>query len=43
MTTAYPARGAHILEALTPGDQLTAKVVSSGGSYWLEDIAVTQR
>lgn len=40
MTMAYPVRGEHGLEGLAVGDQVTAKVVSSEGSYWLEEVAV---
>ncbi|MEP6592633.1 MAG: copper-binding protein [Acidobacteriota bacterium] len=40
MTMAYPVRDQGVLDVLTAGDQVTAKVVSSEGSYWLEEIAV---
>lgn len=40
MTMAYPVRGEHGLEGLAAGDQVTAKVVSSEGSYWLEEVAI---
>ena len=42
MTMAYPVKDERALEALSPGDHVTAKVVSSGGSFWLEDIAVNR-
>ena len=42
MTMAYPVKDERALESLAPGDQVTAKVVSSNGSYWLEEIAVVK-
>ena len=39
MTMGYPVKDAALLEHLSPGDQITAKVVSSDGNYWLEDVA----
>ena len=41
MTMAYPVKDVHLLDHLSPGDQATAKVVSSGGEIWLENIAAT--
>jgi protein SCO1/2 len=41
MTMAYPVKDDQLLENLSPGDQITAKVVSTGTDYWLENIAVT--
>lgn len=40
MTMIYPVKDAQLLEGLAPGQQMTAKVVSSGIDYWLENIAV---
>jgi protein SCO1 len=39
MTMPYPVKDEHLLDNLSPGDQVTAKVVSSGGEIWLENIA----
>jgi Cu/Ag efflux protein CusF len=39
MTMAYPVKDEHLLDHLSPGDQVTAKVVSAGGDFWLENIA----
>ena len=39
MTMAYPVKDAHALDNVTPGEPVTAKVVSTGSEYWLEDIA----
>ncbi len=41
MAMPYPVKDETLLEKLSAGDQITAKVVSSGGEYWLEAIAVT--
>lgn len=38
MTMPYPVKDAHLLDNLSPGDHITAKVVSSAGEFWLEDI-----
>ena len=38
MTMPYPVRDEHLLDNLSPGDQITAKVVSTGGDFWLENI-----
>ena len=38
MTMPYPVKDEHLLDNLAPGDQVTAKVVSSGGDVWLENI-----
>ncbi len=40
MTMAYPVKEAKLLDNLAAGQQVTAKVVSGGTGYWLEDIAV---
>jgi len=38
MTMPYPVKDLHLLDNLSPGDQITAKVVSAGGDVWLENI-----
>jgi len=38
MTMAYPVKDEQQLDRLSPGDQITAKVVSTTGGFWLEDI-----
>lgn len=38
MTMPYPVKDPHLLDNLSPGDQITAKVVSAGGDVWLENI-----
>jgi protein SCO1/2 len=43
MTMAYPVKDDHLLDGLSAGDQVTARVVSAGGSYWLEDFKMTKR
>ena len=40
MTMSYPVKNGQLLESLSTGDQITAKVITSGGDYWLENIAV---
>jgi Cu/Ag efflux protein CusF len=40
MTMSYPVKNDRLLENLSPGDQITAKVIASGSDYWLENIAV---
>ncbi len=42
MTMAYPVKDERALDALSPGDQITAKVVGGNGSYWLEEITVAR-
>ena len=39
MAMPYPVKDERLLSNLSPGDQVTAKVVSSGGDFWLEEIA----
>jgi protein SCO1/2 len=39
MTMPYPVKDERLLENLTPGEQITAKVVSGRGGVWLEEIA----
>src|ERR1700681_4335663 len=41
MTMAYPVKDERLLDNLSPGDPVTAKVVSGGGQFWLENIATT--
>jgi len=43
MAMPYAVHDEHALETVTPGDQITAKVVSSGNGYWLEDVTVAQK
>ena len=43
MTMAYPVRDARALDTLSAGDEVTAKLVTSDGTYWLEDISVPNR
>lgn len=40
MTMAYPVRDQGVFDGLAVGDQVTAKVVSSEGLYWLEEVVV---
>ncbi len=40
MTMAYPVRDARALQHLVPGQQITADVVVSADSLWLEHIVV---
>jgi protein SCO1/2 len=42
MTMPYPVKDDHLLDNLSVGDQITAKVVSSGGDFWLENIAAVK-
>lgn len=39
MTMAYSVKDAHLLENLSVGEPITAKVVSGSGGFWLEEIA----
>jgi Cu/Ag efflux protein CusF len=41
MTMPYPVKDEHLLEHLSPGDHVTATVVSGAGEFWLENIATT--
>lgn len=44
MTMGYPVKDGQLLENLSLGDQITAKVVAAGGGeYWLEDIVVAKK
>jgi protein SCO1/2 len=38
MTMSYPVKAEKELEGLSPGDRITATVVSTQGLYWLEDV-----
>ncbi len=40
MTMAYPVRDARALQQLVPGQEITADVVVSADSLWLEHIVV---
>ncbi len=42
MTMPYPVKDAALLDPLSPGDQITANVVSAAGDYWLENIIVAK-
>ena len=42
MTMPYAVKDEHLLDKLSAGDQITAKVVSSGGDIWLENIAAVK-
>ena len=39
MTMAYGVKDEHLLDTLSSGDQITAKVVVGSGGIWLEGIA----
>jgi Cu/Ag efflux protein CusF len=40
MTMSYPVKDEQLLAKLSPGDQITAKIVATGSEFWLENIAV---
>jgi protein SCO1 len=40
MTMPYPVKDEHLLDNLSPGDHITAQVVSTGGAFWLDNIAM---
>ena len=40
MTMSYPVKNEQLLESLSPGDQITAKIIAQDSEYWLENIAV---
>ena len=40
MTMSYPVKDEQLLEKLSPGDQITAKIVATGSEFWLENVAV---
>jgi protein SCO1 len=42
MTMGYAVKDAHLLENLSPGDPVTADVISSGRDLWLENIVVVR-
>jgi protein SCO1 len=43
MTMPYAVKDAKLLDSLSPGDQITAQVVVTDRSVWLENIAVTKK
>jgi protein SCO1/2 len=43
MTMPYAVKDAKLLDGLSPGDEITARVVVSGQSAWLEEIVVTKK
>ena len=43
MTMAYPVKDERVLDSLSPGDEVTATVVSGNGPYFLEEIVVAKR
>jgi Cu/Ag efflux protein CusF len=43
MAMPYAVHDEHALETVAAGDQITAKVVSSGSGYWLEEVVVAQK
>jgi protein SCO1/2 len=42
MTMPYSVKDETELDKIAPGDAVTAKVVSSGSDYWLEDLQVVK-
>ena len=42
MTMEDPVKDERLLENLSAGYQVTARVVTNSGRYWLEDIAVAK-
>ncbi|MEP6914547.1 MAG: copper-binding protein [Acidobacteriota bacterium] len=42
MTMAYPVRDDRVFDRLSPGERVTATLVSAHGGYWLEAIAVVE-
>ena len=42
MTMSYPVKNEQLLEGLSPGEQITARIVAAGSDYWLENIAVVK-
>jgi len=41
MTMPYQVKDASVLARLSPGDAITAKVVTGDGDYWLDQLVVT--
>lgn len=39
MTMPYPVKDEHLLDNLSTGDHITAKLVSADGEFWLESVA----
>jgi Cu/Ag efflux protein CusF len=42
MTMPYPVKDDHLLDNLSPGDQITAQVVSTTGAFWLDNIVTAK-
>jgi protein SCO1/2 len=42
MTMAYSVKDPKALDGVTAGDLVTAKLVSNGDAYWLEDVKVVE-
>jgi len=40
MTMPYAVKDEHLLDNLKPGDQISAKLVSTGSEFWLENIVI---
>ena len=40
MTMSYSVKNEQLLETLSTGDQITAKIIAQDSEYWLENIAV---
>ena len=43
MTMPYPVKDEHLLDNLSPGDQVNAQIVADSKSMWLENIEVVQK
>jgi protein SCO1 len=43
MTMPYPVKNAALLDALAPGDEITADVVAADSEVWLENFVVTKK
>jgi protein SCO1/2 len=43
MSMPYPVKTPFVLNQVSPGDQITADVVLSGGKYWLENVVVVKK
>src|SRR4051794_9511112 len=43
MTMSYPVKNERLLENLSPGDQIAARLVADGSEYYLEQITVVPR
>jgi Cu/Ag efflux protein CusF len=40
MTMSYPVKDEQLLAKVSPGDQITARIIATGSEYWLENITV---